>query len=71
LPQRQEATKDLSFFVASCLCGIFYNWFNILEISSNFGVKMISILLFLALPSAEELLASGAYSLLPAAVKFC
>ena len=44
--------------------------FNNLEISSNFGVKMTSIRLFLAFPSAVSFDAIGAYSPLPAAVKF-
>jgi len=44
---------------------------NILEISSNFGVKIISILLFFAFPSGVSLLIIGAYSPRPAAVKFC
>ena len=47
-----------------------YSSFNILEISSNLGVKMISILLFFAFPSAVSLLINGAYSPRPAAVKF-
>jgi hypothetical protein len=45
-----------------------YNSFNNLEISSNLGVKIISIRLFFAFPSAVSFDINGAYSLLPAAV---
>ncbi len=49
---------------------ICYISFNNFEISSNLGVKITSIRLFFALPSAVSLCAIGANSPRPAAVKF-
>ena len=48
----------------------FVSSFNIRYNSSNLGVKIISILLFFAFPSAVSLLIKGANSPRPAAVKF-